>query len=47
VVVQGWAADRFGLQRSFLITAACELYVLFYALRGSRTGAAAPRPAGA
>lgn len=47
VVVQGWAADRFGLQRSFLITAACELYVLFYALWGSRTGAAAPRPAGA
>jgi FHS family L-fucose permease-like MFS transporter len=24
-----------------------KLYVLFYALRGSRTGAAAPRPAGA
>ncbi|ONF47272.1 sugar MFS transporter [Methylobacterium radiotolerans] len=47
VVVQGWAADRFGLQRSFLITAACELYVLFYALWGSRTGVAAPRPAGA
>ncbi|WP_457108715.1 sugar MFS transporter [Methylobacterium sp. P5_C11] len=47
VVVQGWAADRFGLQRSFLITAACELYVLFYALWGCRTAAAAPRPAGA
>ncbi|MGU3404150.1 sugar MFS transporter [Methylobacterium brachiatum] len=38
VVVQGWAADRFGLQHSFLITAACELYVLFFALWGSRTG---------
>ncbi|SFM23672.1 sugar MFS transporter [Methylobacterium pseudosasicola] len=38
VVVQGWAADRFGLQHSFLITAACELYVLFYALWGSRPG---------
>lgn len=45
VVVQGWAADRYGLQHSFLITAACELYVLFYALWGCRTGAAA-RPAG-
>ncbi|MEO8753208.1 MAG: sugar MFS transporter [Casimicrobiaceae bacterium] len=36
VVVQGWLADRFGLQRSFLLTAACELYVLFYALWGSK-----------
>ena len=41
VVVQGWAADRFGLQHSFLITAACELYVLFYAVWGCR----APRAA--
>jgi MFS transporter, FHS family, L-fucose permease len=45
VVVQGWAADRFGLQHSFLITAACELYVLFYALWGCRIGAAAPHSA--
>lgn len=36
VVVQGWLADRYGLQRSFLLTAACELYVLWYALRGAR-----------
>lgn len=36
VVVQGWLADRFGLQASFLLTAACELYVLFYALWGSK-----------
>jgi FHS family L-fucose permease-like MFS transporter len=36
VVVQGWLADRFGLQNSFFLTAACELYVLFYALWGSR-----------
>ncbi len=36
VVVQGWLADRYGLQLSFLLTAACELYVLFYALWGSR-----------
>lgn len=36
VVVQGWLADRFGLQTSFLLTAVCELYVLFYALWGSK-----------
>ncbi|MEO6091641.1 MAG: sugar MFS transporter [Novosphingobium sp.] len=36
VVVQGWLADHFGLQNSFFLTAACELYVLFYALWGSR-----------
>jgi len=36
VVVQGWLADRHGLQLSFLLTAACELYVLFYALWGAR-----------
>lgn len=40
VVVQGWLADRYGLQLSFLLTAACELYVLFYALWGAKpTGA--------
>jgi FHS family L-fucose permease-like MFS transporter len=36
VIVQGWLADRFGLQLTFLLTAACELYVLFYAVWGSR-----------
>lgn len=36
VVVQGWMADAYGLQTSFLLTAACELYILFYALWGSR-----------
>ena len=36
VFVQGWLADAYGLQASFLLTAACELYVLFYALWGSR-----------
>jgi FHS family L-fucose permease-like MFS transporter len=36
VVVQGTLADRFGLQRSFALTAACEIYVLFYALWGSK-----------
>jgi FHS family L-fucose permease-like MFS transporter len=38
VSVQGWLADRYGLQLSFLLTAACELYVLFYALWGSKPG---------
>jgi len=36
VVIQGWLADTYGLQQSFLLTAACELYVLFYALWGAR-----------
>ena len=42
VVVQGWLADHYGLQTSFLLTAACELYVLFYALWGSKTTNALP-----
>ena len=42
VVVQGWLADNFGLQNSFLLTAACELYILFYALWGSRPTHALP-----
>jgi MFS transporter, FHS family, L-fucose permease len=36
VAVQGWLADSYGLQESFMLTAACELYVLFYALWGAR-----------
>lgn len=36
VVLQGALADAYGLQRSFVLTAACELYVLFYAMWGSR-----------
>ncbi|HTG37247.1 sugar MFS transporter [Sphingomonas sp.] len=36
VVVQGWLADAYGLQWSFLLTAACELYILFYALWGAK-----------
>src|SRR3546814_29867 len=36
VIIQGWLADLYGLQMSFLLTAACELYVLFYALWGAR-----------
>ena len=42
VVVQGWLADNYGLQTSFLLTAACELYILFYALWGSRPTHALP-----
>ncbi len=36
VVVQGWLADRYGLQNSFWLTVACELYVLWYALWGCK-----------
>ena len=39
VVVQGMLADKYGLQISFLLTAVCELYVLFYALWGSKVTA--------
>lgn len=35
VVVQGWLADRYGLQNSFWLTVACELYIFWYALWGS------------
>lgn len=41
VVFQGWIADAFGLQNSFLLTAACELYVFFYASWGARSRIAA------
>src|SRR5450830_1225733 len=34
VILHGWLADTIGLQLSFLLTAACELYVLFYAVWG-------------
>jgi FHS family L-fucose permease-like MFS transporter len=47
VVVQGWLADSFGLQTSFLLTAACELYTLFYALWGARPTNAFPHADGA
>src|SRR3546814_6840688 len=42
VVVQGWLADTVGLQNSFWLTVACELYVLFYALWGSKPTNALP-----
>jgi FHS family L-fucose permease-like MFS transporter len=34
--LQGWIADRVGLQLSFLLPAACYVYVLFYAVWGSK-----------
>ena len=40
VVVNGKVADLFGLHWAFLLTALCDLYVLFYALWGSRPTAA-------
>jgi MFS transporter, FHS family, L-fucose permease len=36
VVIQGWLADMYGLQNSFWLTVACEVYVIFYALWGSK-----------
>jgi FHS family L-fucose permease-like MFS transporter len=42
VFIQGWIADRYGLQWSFTLTALCELYVLFYALWGYRPTNALP-----
>jgi FHS family L-fucose permease-like MFS transporter len=44
VVVQGWLADAYGLQLSFLLTAVCELYVLFYALWGAKPTHPLPAP---
>jgi FHS family L-fucose permease-like MFS transporter len=42
VVVQGWLADIYGLQTSFLLTVACELYILFYAAWGAKPTNAFP-----
>ncbi|MGK2908465.1 MAG: sugar MFS transporter [Sphingobium sp.] len=44
VVVQGWLADMYGLQTSFLLTAACEIYILLYALWGSKVTYTLPEP---
>jgi FHS family L-fucose permease-like MFS transporter len=40
VFINGKVADNFGIHWAFLVTALCELYVLFYALWGSRPTAA-------
>jgi FHS family L-fucose permease-like MFS transporter len=42
VFIQGNIADRFGLNWGFLLTAACCLYVLFFALVGSKPTHALP-----
>jgi FHS family L-fucose permease-like MFS transporter len=42
VFINGKVADHFGIQWAFLVTALCELYVLFYALWGSRPTEALP-----
>jgi FHS family L-fucose permease-like MFS transporter len=42
VFIQGWIADAHGLQISFLVTLACEIYVLFYALWGAKPTHALP-----
>lgn len=42
VFLNGGVADRFGIQWAFLVTAACELYVLLYALWGARPTNALP-----
>ncbi len=47
VAVQGWLADEYGLQLSFILTAICELYILFYALWGSKPSNAFPDEAAA
>lgn len=36
VFIQGNIADKFGIQWAFIVTAICELYVLFYALWGAK-----------
>ncbi|QUD90325.1 sugar MFS transporter [Phenylobacterium montanum] len=36
VFIQGAIADNYGIQTAFVVTALCELYVLFYALWGSK-----------
>ena len=36
VFIQGSVADNFGIQWAFIVTALCELYVLYYALWGSK-----------
>ncbi|HSF11691.1 MAG TPA: sugar MFS transporter [Erythrobacter sp.] len=41
VFVQGILADAYGLQNSFWLTVACEVYVIWYALVGSRPTASA------
>src|SRR5690606_4029264 len=34
--VQGWLADRIGIQHAFAVPLACYVFIVWYALRGSR-----------
>jgi len=36
VFIQGSVADNFGIQLAFIVTALCEMYVLYYALWGCK-----------
>ena len=40
--LQGVIADHIGLQLSYLLPAACYIYVLFYAARGCRVSEVLP-----
>ncbi len=44
-VMQGALADRIGIHHAFILPAVCYLYILFYALRGSRPTEFASEPA--
>ena len=33
-VVQGWAVDTYSLMSSFVVSAVCYLYIVFFALKG-------------
>ena len=35
-VVQGWAADTYGLMISFVVSAICYVYIVFFAIKGSK-----------
>jgi MFS transporter, FHS family, L-fucose permease len=39
--IQGALADHIGIQHAFILPAACYLYILYYALKGSRPAASA------
>lgn len=36
-VVQGWAADTYGLMISFVVSAICYVYIVFFAIKGYKT----------
>ncbi|GAB3310207.1 sugar MFS transporter [Luteimonas notoginsengisoli] len=39
--VQGWLADRIGIQHAFVVPLACYAFIVWYAVRGSRAAASA------